>query len=190
MSSDYVLLGPTAKVAIQSYVRNPTTGILINQGSPIRYGVVRGRYRQTFDNPETTDSEDGPSGSTGLVGTPGIFPQSAAKNFKTGLYMIEATITAQRQTNLPPHLLTGLNIGNGDFIGLAISPDGSFNVKRTYFISMFTVENFEVSLQVSASEPQGFEFSGKGAVSARSIGPGASALSFPIGTAVPLPQGL
>jgi len=188
MASDFVLLGATAKVYIQVYVQNPATGVLSPLGNPGRYGVVRGEYRQTFDNPETTDTNDGPAGDNSSTATPGIFPQIAAKNFKPGMYIIEATITAQRQTDVPPHRATGPNIGNGQYIGLAICPDGGLNSDKSYIMPMFFVENFRASLQVSASEPQGFEFSGKGAVNARDFRRGASAIGPSLGVFGLLPQ--
>ncbi len=190
MASDFTLLGPTAKIYIQVYVQNPVTGVLAPLGVPGRYGVIRGEYRQTFDNPETTDTNDGPAGANGNIATPGILPQIAAKNFKPGLYVIEATITAQRQTDVPPHKLAGPNIGNGQYIGLAICPSGGFNINTSYILPMFFVENFRASFQVSASEPQGFEFSGKGAVNARDFTLGATALGPSLGVGPVVPGGL
>jgi hypothetical protein len=149
MSSDAVLLGPLAKVKVNGQ----------------RFGVVRGRLRVSSTRLEKTDSGD-------FVRSPAIPGDPAAgipaipatiyhfKNFTSTLYMVEVTITMQRQSNVPPHNERRYRIRALSTIDLKISPDGSFLADRTYQMDRFLVENFDAGLAVTGSEPQSFEFSG------------------------------
>jgi len=135
MSSDYVLLSQLAKIKINGNL----------------YGVTRGELRVSSTRLEKTDSGD-------FVTVGGkIFH---FRNFTNTLYMAEATLTAQRSGDTPPHASRRLHIGTGNYINLQISPDGTFIESRTYQMDQFLVENYRVGLQVRGSEPQTFEFSG------------------------------